>query len=300
MNRDGTSGWAGDPAVTSSGRILVTGPTGTVGGPLADLLAGRGAQVVAGALHPARFAGSAECRALDFERPETFPGALAAVRQVFLMRPPAISDTKRYLRPFIQAAERAGVEHVVFLSLMGVNRFMPHWQVEQDLRASSLGWTFLRPSFFAQNLQAAYLADIRDRSQLRVASGRARTSFIDTRDIAAVAGLVICDPAPHAGRAYTLTGPEALDYYRVAALLSAELGRRVTYEPLTLLNCRRELKQQELPAAYVNVQLLISVVARLGLAARVTGTVERLLGRSPTPLATYLHDQRECWTSLSR
>jgi uncharacterized protein YbjT (DUF2867 family) len=184
---------------------------------------------------------------------------------------------------------------------MGVNRVMPHWQVEQDLRASSLGWTLLlRPSFFAQNLQAAYLADIRDHSQVRVAAGRGRTSFIDTRDIAAVAGLAMSDPAPHAGQAYTLTGPEALDYYRVAALLSAELGRAVACAPLTLLAYRRELRRRNLPAAYVSVQLLISLVAQAGLAVRVTGTVERLLGRSPTPLATYLHDQRGCWASPGR
>ena len=300
MTGGGAPGGRGGVALTGTGRVLVTGPTGTVGGPLVGLLAGRGAQVVAGAMHPPRFGGSAECRALDFEWPETFPDALAGVSQVFRMRPPAISDTKRYLRPFIREAERAGVEHVVFLSLMGVNPVMPHWQVEQDLRASSLSWTFLRPSFFAQNLQTAYLADIRDHSQVRVASGRGRTSFIDTRDIASVADLVMSGPAPHAGQAYTLTGAEALDYYQVASLLSAELGRPVTYAPLTLLAYRRELRRQKLPTAYVSVQLLINLVARVGLAAKVTGTVGKLLGRSPTRLATYVHDQRGCWISPGR
>ncbi len=284
----------------AAGLVLVTGPTGTVGGPLAKLLAARGAPLVAGALHPARFSGSAECRVLDFRRPETFAVAQAGVRQVFLMRPPAISDTKRYLRPFLGEAERAGVQDVVFLSLMGVNPVMPHWQVEQDLRASHLRWTFLRPSFFAQNLQTAYLTDIRDHDQIRVASGRGRTSFIDTRDIAAVADLVLRDPAPHAGQALTLTGPDALTFDYVASLLSAELGRPVSYEPLTLLAYRRELRRLKLPAAYVNVQLLISLVARAGLAARITGTVEELLGRPPTPLAAYIRDQRGCWASPGR
>jgi len=213
----------------AAGLVLVTGPTGTVGGPLAKLLAARGAPLVAGALHPARFSGSAECRVLDFRRPETFAVALAGVRQVFLMRPPAISDTKRYLRPFLGEAERAGVQDVVFLSLMGVNPVMPHWQVEQDLRASHLRWTFLRPSFFAQNLQTAYLTDIRDHDQIRVASGRGRTSFIDTRNIAAVADLVLRDPAPHAGQALTLTGPDALTFElrRLAAIRGARPSRQL-------------------------------------------------------------------------
>jgi uncharacterized protein YbjT (DUF2867 family) len=283
--------------MTEPGRILVTGPTGTVGGPLLTLLAEQDLDVMAGAPDPARFSGPAECRALDFERPDTFAAALAGVRRVFLMRPPAISDTKRYIRPFIQSAEQHGVEHVVFLSLMGVNRVMPHWRVEQDLRASTLRWTFLRPSFFAQNLQTAYGDDIREQSRIRVSSGRGRTSFIDTRDIAAVASLVLTDPSPHVEQAYTLTGPGALDYYQVASMLSAELGRAITYEPLGLLAYRHELRGQGLPSGYVNVQLLINVIARLGLAAKVNDTMPRLLGRPPTPLATYLHDHRDAWAA---
>lgn len=135
--------------------VLVTGPTGTVGGPLLELLAAGGTPVVAGARDPDRMGGAIEARTVDFERPDTFDAALRGVGKVFLMRPPTIADTTRYLRPFVEAAARRGVEHVVFLSVMGVNRALPHWRVEQDLRASPMGWAFLRPSFFAQNLETA-------------------------------------------------------------------------------------------------------------------------------------------------
>lgn len=275
--------------------VLVTGPTGTVGGPLVDLLVRGELPVIAAVRDPARGAGPVACRELDFERPETFDSALAGVGRVFLMCPPAVSDTKRYLRPFVRAAERHGVEHVVFLSLMGVNRVMPHWQVEQDLRESSLGWTLLRPSFFAQNLETAYRDDIRDRDAIRLPAGRGKTSFVDTRDVATVAAHVLTDPAPHLGRAYTLTGPAAQDYHHVASMLSAELGRTVTYQPLSLLGYRRELRRAAMPPAYITVQLVINIVARAGLAARTTDTVARLLGRPATPMATYIHDRRRCW-----
>jgi uncharacterized protein YbjT (DUF2867 family) len=238
-----------------------------------------------------------ECVALDFTRPETSDAALAGVDRVFLMRPPAISDAVRHIRPFLVAAGRHGVRHVVFLSVMGVNRALPHWRVEQDLRASDMAWTFLRPAFFAQNLETAYRADIRDHDAVRVAAGRGRTSFVDTSDVAAVAALVLGGPAPHAGRAYTLTGPAALDYHRVASMLSAELGRAIDYTPSTLLGYRRELLRQGHPADYATVQLVINLVARLGLAARVTDTTQRLLDRPATALATYLHDRRDRWSA---
>jgi uncharacterized protein YbjT (DUF2867 family) len=270
--------------------ILVTGASGNVGAPLVSLLRAAALPVIATATRP-----QPDARRLDFEDPSTFAPALEGVGRVFLMRPPQISDTRRYLRPFIRAMEAAGVEHVALLSLMGVNPAMPHWRVEQDLRASSLAWTFLRPSFFAQNLGAAYRADIRDRDRLRLASGLGRTSFIDTRDVAAVAAKVLADPGPHRAQAYTLTGPEALDYRRVAAMLSAALGRAITYQPVGLLDYRRDLVAEGLPSAFVNVQLLINVVARLGLAARVDDTLPRLLGRPALTLRQYIDDHRELW-----
>jgi uncharacterized protein YbjT (DUF2867 family) len=270
--------------------ILVTGSSGNVGAPLVSLLRAAGLPVIATATRP-----QPETRRLDFEDPATFAPALAGVGRVFLMRPPHISDTRRSLRPFVRAMEAAGVEHVALLSLMGVNPAMPHWRVEQDLRASSLAWTFLRPAFFSQNLGAAYRADIRDRDRLRLASGRGRTSFIDARDIAAVAAQVLAEPVAHRAQAYTLTGPEALDYHRVAAMLSAALGRVITYEPVGLLAYRRDLVAEGLPSAFVNVQLLINVVARLGLAARVDDTLPRLLGRPPLTLQRYIEDHRDLW-----
>jgi Sodium:sulfate symporter transmembrane region len=105
------------------------------------------------------------------------------------------------------AAGRHGVRHVVFLSVLGVNRALPHWRVEQDLRATTMAWTFLRPSFFAQNLETAYREAIRDHDAIRVPAGRGRTSFVDTRDVAAVAALVLGDPASHAGRTTRSPGP---------------------------------------------------------------------------------------------
>ena len=212
------------------------------------------------------------------------------------MRPPQISDTKKFFRPFINAMSDAGVDHVAFLSLMGVNRAMPHWRIEQDLRASTLPWTFLRPSFFAQNLGGAYRADIRDHDRIRVASGRGRTSFVDTRDVATVAAQVLSDPSPHRGEAYTLTGPQALDYHEVTSLLSAAMGRPINYEPIGFLTYRKELRDQRLPGAFVNVQLLINAIARLGLAARIDNTLPRLLGRSATELETYISDHVPLWT----
>ena len=276
---------------------LVTGATGNVGAPLLDSLARAERPAIAAgpSIDPDTPDTPLAPRRFDFEDPATFGPALDGIGSVFLMRPPQIGDTKRFIRPFVSAMADAGVDHVVFLSLMGVNRVMPHWQVEQDLEDSTVPWTFLRPSFFSQNLTGAYGADIRDHDRIRLASGRGRTSFIDTRDVADVAALVLADPTAHVGHAYTLTGPAALGYSTVASMLSAALGRPIVYQPIGLLRYRSELRAQGLPGAFVNVQLLINVVARVGLAAKVDDTLPRLLGRPARTLQGFLDDHLDEW-----
>jgi uncharacterized protein YbjT (DUF2867 family) len=124
--------------------------------------------------------------------------------------------------------------------------------------------------------------------------GRARTSFIDVRDIGAVAARVLCEPG-HAGCAYDLTGSEALDYYQVASLFSAELGRTITYrQPTALGYFLRQLKiGKALPYALVTTWLYSNT--RSGMAEQVTGEVRRLLGRDPISMRQYIHDYRQTW-----
>jgi uncharacterized protein YbjT (DUF2867 family) len=58
--------------------------------------------------------------------------------------------------------------------------------------------------------------------------------MIDTRDAAAVAAGIAAAPAPHAGKTYWPTGPEAITFSDAAAALSKVLGRPITFHPLTV------------------------------------------------------------------
>jgi len=236
------------------------------------------------------------CR-FDFADRSTWATALEGVDRVFLMRPPAISDITGVIRPFIAELARRRVRQTVVLSLMGVNPAMPHYRLEQDVKAAGLPATMLRPAFFMQNLETAYRSDIVAHDRIRLPARSGKTSFIDTRDIAEVATAALVAPESHIGGAYTLTGGAALSWKAVASLLSAELGRPIHYEPISLRTARRELRAAGFPTAYVNVQLLIHVVARLGLADTITSELPRLLGRPPRTLIGYIRDNRDLWTS---
>ncbi|MCU0513280.1 MAG: SDR family oxidoreductase [Anaerolineae bacterium] len=234
--------------------------------------------------------------AFDFLQPATFAGALAGVQRVFLLRPPALADARRHFAPFIQAARAAGVRQVVFLSLVGVDRqpFVPHYQIERLLRDSGMGWTFLRASFFMQNLNTTHRDEIRRRHELYIPAGRSRTSFIDTRDIGAVAARVLTESG-HEGRAYTLTGSEALNYDQVADIFSAELGFTVRYASPSLAAFVRSQRQQGTPWGYTLIMALLYTLTRLGTASVVSPDAAQLLQRAPRTLRQYVQDYRQAW-----
>ena len=272
----------------------MTGATGTVGRYVAAGLATQGVPLRLAVRDVGENQGEQSCR-FDFADTSTWGRALEGVDRVFLMRPPAISDIKGVIRPFISELARRGIRQTVVLSLMGVNPAMPHYRLEQDVKAAGLPATMLRPAFFMQNLETAYRRDILTYDRIRLPARSGKTSFIDTRDIADVATTALVAPETHIGKAYTLTGGTALSWNAVASLLSAELGRPIHYEPISLLTARRELSAAGFPTAYVNVQLLIHVVARLGLADKITSELPQLLSRPPRTLSEYIRDNRDMW-----
>jgi uncharacterized protein YbjT (DUF2867 family) len=277
--------------------ILITGATGNVGAALAQQLSEQGVPVRLGMRTPRDpVLPNAEPVRLDFADPASFAPALSGVQRLFLMRPPAIADTKRYLNPLVDAARAAGVEQIVFLSLLGAERnsVVPHYAVERYLEQSGLGWTFLRPSFFMQNLSTTHRDEIRQQSEIIVPAGNGRTSFIDVRDIAAVAARTLIEDG-HIGQAYALTGDEALSYHDAAQLLSIELGRPITYRRPSLVRFVRHRRTRGDAWAFVLVMIGIYTTARFGLAATITETTRRLLGRPTISLAQFIADERAAW-----
>ncbi len=272
--------------------LLVTGATGTVGRLLVDALVAAGVEVGAASRHPGPASGPPVIPVhLDFSDPATYDAAFAGVETMFLVRPPALARPQHDLFPALTAAIGQGLRHVVFLSVQGVERLrvVPHARIEEWLRTSGLSWTFLRASFFDQNLITVHSQQIREHDELIMPAGRGRTAFVDAYDLAAVAAQAMLDPTAAAGQAWTLTGSEALTYGEVAGIMTAVLGRPIRYAQPGLvryaLRARRELA---MPLGLVGMTSAVYTTARLGLAAGLTGEVARLLGRPPTTLTEFV------------
>lgn len=281
-------------------KILVTGATGNVGREVARILyeqnqplratvmSEEGAQNLPDA--------GIEWRIFDFGDPGTYPAAFEDVDRLFLMRPPAISDIKRTIKPTIDYAASAGVRHIVFLSLLGAekNRFVPHYKVEQLLIGGEIPYTLLRCGFFMQNLNTTHRLDIQQQNDLFIPAGKGKTAFIDVRDIAAVAVKTLTEPG-HEGQAYPLTGGQALDYYDVASIFSEVLGREITYSRPSPFRFAWRMWRRGYPLGFVGVTTAIYLTTRLGQAERITPDAAELLGRPPITLRQYVADFAGAW-----
>jgi uncharacterized protein YbjT (DUF2867 family) len=281
--------------------ILITGATGNVG--LETLHALPNLQAVRAAVRSPERAQAilpdtlGDCVRFDFTEPNTFAAALDNITHVFLVRPPQLSNVERDMQPFINAMQVAGVQQVVFLSVMGAEdvSFIPHAKIEKALQDSGLTWTFLRPGFFNQNLSTTHAADIRERNEVFVPAGKGRTSFIDVRDIGAIAARTLTEE-DHTEKAYTLTGNESLTYDEVAEILSDVLERDIQYTRPNPARFGWHTWREGVSIPQTLVMIGIYLPTYFNRTGSLTHTVQHLLGRPPISFKQFAKDNRQVWT----
>jgi len=289
-------------------RILITGATGNVGlETLRELMKRPDAgirAVLAGVLDIGKAKNSIGVQPdgfsyMDFTFPGSFDNALAGVSRVLLVRPPQLADVDLYFKPFVEAMKRAGVKQVVFLSLQGVetNPVTPHHKIEKLIVEAGLPFTFLRPSFFMQNLSTTHRDEIRERNEIFVPAGHGKTSFVDVRDVGAVAALVLSsDNTEYLNRGYELTGSEALSYGEVADILTKVLDRKITYRnPSVLRFIWQKWQKENTPLGFTLIMVALYTVSKLGKAAGLSNELERLLKRRPGSFRQFAKDYRAVW-----
>ena len=261
--------------------IFITGATGNVGAEIVRQLSelDHHVRVAQRNLKPSSNwspSSTVEYVNFDFKQPQTFAKAFQGVKRVFLMRPPALSQVKTYMYPAIDAAIASGVEQIVFLSILGAesNPIVPHAKVEKYIQSVGIPYTFLRASFFMQNLSTIHRQDIQ-RNEIFLPAGKGKTSFIDVRDIAAVAVKALTESG-HSDRAYSLTGSEALDYYQVAEIFTELLVKPVLYKNPSIFKFAISMYKRGLEPQFIAVMIGIYTTAKLGFAGKLTTDTQEI------------------------
>jgi uncharacterized protein YbjT (DUF2867 family) len=274
---------------------LVIGANGTVGSALVGLLADRGQSVRKATSRTATEPGQVH---VDLTTGAGLASAFDGVDRVFFLAPPGHTNQDVLLGPVIDAAARHGVRKAVMMSAMGANAddAAPMRKAELHLERSGVPYNIIRPNWFMQNFNTFWLRGILEHGKIFLPVGRAKGSFIDARDIAAVAAELLSRD-DLARRDYDLTGAEALDHDQAAAILSRETGRTITFEDIAPEAMLDGLLKAGVPADYARFLVTILGYFKAGHSERITTAVEALTGQAPRTFAQYAKDHRAAWVA---
>lgn len=280
-------------------KILVTGASGNIGSALVNELKAAGADFAVMTSKPGATIAGVETRHGDFADVGSLTQAFAGIDTLFLLFP-LVPNKVELARNAAAAAKAAGVKHIVRSSGAGADATstfaLPKLQGEIDdiLVATGIATTLLQPNVFMQNYVNYQTQAIKD-GTIYAADGGQAQSFVDTRDIAAVAARVLTAPATHAGKAYTLTGAEAVTGIEAARLISAAVGRPVQHVSVPTEAAVATMNQWGMPPFIVNVMDSLNHIISAGYAAGVSPDVESLLGRKPRTFAAFVAESAGTW-----
>jgi uncharacterized protein YbjT (DUF2867 family) len=270
--------------------VLVLGATGKTGSRVAGKLPAYGVSVRTAARAAADIH-------FDWDNPATFEGALHGVTGVYLVPPVMRTEFAGVVSGFLDQAERAGVQHVTYLSAYG----MEHAPAEVALRAveldlmsrSSLTHSVIRPAWFMQNFSETFLKPADD--EIVVPAGTGAEAFVDAEDIASVAAATLAEPGRHAGHAYAPTGPQSLTIGEAAQIISAAAGRTIAYRDTDRDAWVDAMTRSGVPADYGEVLRTLTETIASGRGSQPNGDVLAATGAAPTGFADFAAMTAPAW-----
>lgn len=221
-------------------------------------------------------------RAFDYTRPAGLAAALDGVKTLALISSSDFNDRQGQHRNVIQAAEAAGVERIIYTSILKADRSplliaADHAATEDIIAASSLSATILRNGWYTENwtdnLGGAIAA-----GALIGAAGKACFTPATRADYAHALAVVAADPT-HAGQIYELAGDEGFTLSELAAEVSRQTGKTLPYNDLPGEVYQGVLESLGLPPGFAQLLVDVDNKAGEGWLADDSGTLSRLLGR---------------------
>ena len=287
------------------GKIMITGALGNVGGYVTQYAIKSGQAVTVADINVQalknKYGDSTRHVYFDFTDSSTFAAALEEVDRVFIMRPPHLGKPED-LKPFVEELrEKGDIRLVCFLSLIGVehNPVPPHHKIEKYIEQAGLPYCHIRPSFFMQNISGVHAFEIKHFDRIVVPVKNALTSFIDAEDIGELTARVVSEPEKHKNTGYSITGPEAMDYWQAADILSQELNRKITYaNPKPSLAKKYWIDIRGLDKEYSTVMGMLYMMTRRGTAKNVTTVFEQVMKKKPQTFRQFVKKNINAWQQV--
>ncbi|PDT21255.1 NmrA family NAD(P)-binding protein [Rhizobium hidalgonense] len=215
---------------------------------------------------------------------------------------PGIIQTTAY---FADAAKRAGLKAVINMSQISAREdskshaARDHWIAERVFDWSGVPTVHLRPTFFSQWLLYPFARKtIVEQSIIDLPYGAGRHAPIAAEDQARLIAAFLADPVGHIGKTYTLHGPTELDQPGIAAAIGEVLGRKISYQPLTIPEYRDRLEKFGLPAFLIQHFCAIAVDYQNGIFSGADKIIAEVTGVPPMIVQDFVASHRAAFDSL--
>ena len=276
--------------------ILVIGGTGQIGSLVVEELARRDAEVRVLSTKPSSngMPAGAELVTGDVADVDFMRDLLRTVSTIFLLNPAVPDELTRALL-VLGLIEDAGIERLVYLSMMGADRFAVASRAaaklvaEQTIVRRNIPATILRPNALFQNdlmLRETLASD----HSYATPIGAVGVTMVDIRDVAEVAALELLrrerSPDPLPTETIEIVGPEAFTGQAMASLWSDVLGKAVTYVGDDLDTVEQGMRKDMTPAGAYDLKLVFQGILREGVLGA-PGAGDRLVRMLGRPLCTY-------------
>ncbi|MEV6135533.1 NAD(P)H-binding protein [Nocardia sp. NPDC051990] len=261
-------------------KILVTGATGNIGRKVVDHLLTMGAtdvRVLTNDPRRAALPDRVEVISGYLRRLDSLPTAFEGVDCMYLAPTP---DT---VTEVLTLARAAGVQRVVDLS----GEPESWWgSVTEAVETSGLEWTHLWPGDFMENARI-WAKQIRDTGAVREPYPSTASAPIAMDDIAEVAATALLGDE-HAGKSYSLAGPEILTRTELVRQLGVALGRDIPFIPVSRDEAVEVFRSEMGDTASWYVDNVLGGMAEHPVAP--TDSVSEIIGRSATTFARWAAD----------
>lgn len=285
-----------------TGKLLVTGASGQLGAAvvhhLLDTFKVPSASIVAGSRDTAKLSELAsrgvEARRVDFDDPSSLQESFAGVDRVLIISTDVLDGTDKRLRQHqaaVAAAKAAGVSHILYTSMPSPDdskvTFAPdHKGTEDAIKATGLGYTIFRNSWYMENLLMTLPHAVAS-GQWYSSAGTGKVAHIARDDVARAIAASLAKPASE-NAVYTLTGPVAYTTDEIADLVSKAAGK-----PLAVVHVNDEQLGQGMagagvPAPYIPTFVSFDTNTREGKINIVSDDAVALSGAKLTSLKDFL------------
>lgn len=232
---------------------------------------------------------------LDFEDFNTFDSALNGIDKIFLLRPAHISDIDKYFKPLISKIKEKNITQIVFLSVQGAekSKVIPHNKIERLINEHGLDFIFLRPSYFMQNLTTTLIEDIQTKREIILPSGKAKFNWIDIENIGEASAILLDKFGDYKNQAIEITGLENENFDKVTELINNLIDNPIKYRNVNPFRFFRIKKQEGMVKGLIIVMILLHFLPRFQQEPKISDFYERLTGKNPTDLKTFIEREKE-------